>query len=124
MKITQWIKSVITMIFAVSVPAFAAGGYGNARDLQTDCAASLKFMHMQANVPEMYATGYCYGFLSGVADILAQDLPTIEKVSPEDLAHVVLTYFAKHPDVLQLHAGTAVRMAFREKYGERRTTER
>jgi hypothetical protein len=107
MKTAPWIKSAITMIFALLVAAFAAGGYSNARDLQTDCQAALKFMRMQASATEMYASCYCYGFLSGVADVLDKDLPALEKASPEDLTHVVLTYFADHPDVLRLHPGTA-----------------
>jgi hypothetical protein len=58
----------------------------------------------------MYATGYCYGLLSGVADTitLSEKLPTIENVTHEDQAHIVLTYFAGHPEVLRLSAATAV----------------
>jgi len=100
--------------FALSIPAFAAGGYGNARDLQTDCQATLKFSRKQASAAEMYASGYCYGFLSGVADTLAlnEKLPETEDATPEDLAHIVLRYFDQHPEVLRLSAATAVKAAF------------
>lgn len=68
----------------------------------------------------MYASGYCYGFLSGVADtlLLSENLPAIDSVTPEDLAHVVLRYFDEHPEVVRLSAATAVRLAFRQAYAK------
>jgi hypothetical protein len=118
MKTIRCIGLALLLILTPSLPAFAAGGYSNARDLQIDCQATVKFARKQANASEMYATGYCYGFLSGVADtlVLSEKLPAIDKVTPEDLARVVLTYFAEHPEVLRLRAAAAVRAALRQAY--------
>jgi hypothetical protein len=123
MKTMRWIGFALCpllFVLAPSVNAFAAGGYSNARDLQPDCQAALKFARMKATVPEMYASGYCYGFLSGVADtlVLSEKLSEIDRVTPEDLANVVLRYFDEHPEVLRLSAATAVRLAFRQSYAK------
>jgi hypothetical protein len=79
MKTMRWIGLALLFALAPSVPAFAAGGYATARDLQTDCRTALKFAELVASVsPKLYDAGYCYGFLSGVADTL---------LSPSDYDH-------------------------------------
>ena len=116
----RWIALALLLVVTPSVPAFAAGGYRNARDLQTDCQATPKFASKHANASELYTIGYCYGFLSGVADalVLTEKIPAIDNVTPEDLGHVVLRSFTEHPEVLGLSAATAVRMAFRQEYSK------
>jgi hypothetical protein len=113
---------VLVFVVHLSDSALAAGGYSNARDLQADCQATVKFARKEASAPEMYSSGYCYGFLSGVADALAlgETLPGVEAATPEDMAHVVLQYLDEHPEMLRHSAATVVRTVFRQTYGVKR----
>jgi len=108
-----------TIIDPCPIPSRVRGRWlQQGRDLQTDCRNALKFGRMEANASEMYDAGYCYGFLSGVADtlMLSEKIPAIENVPPDELGRALLKYFELHPEVLSLSAATAVRMAFRQEY--------